>query len=240
MAAEEATVAPRRRDRREYNRLYNLTHRAQLREYSRAYSSAHREHLNARRRELYHQRHREKKLKSYQLNRERVLAQKREYYQRNRSRIATYREKNKEQLSRQNSEWYHRNKEKCRPRKRRESQKRRLIPSNRIEGNLRRRINKVLSDQCAKKLDSTMNLMGCSAAEFRRYIEFQFQPGMSWDNHGVHGWHLDHVIPCSAFDLSEERQQRQCFHFTNLRPMWARENLRKANTIVDAQLCLLL
>ena len=54
---------------------------------------------------------------------------------------------------------------------------------------------------------------------------------MSWFNYGVFGWHMDHIIPCSKFDLSRLDEQRKCFHFSNLQPMWAKENIKKSNKI---------
>ena len=62
---------------------------------------------------------------------------------------------------------------------------------------------------------------------------------MTWQNYG-RAWHIDHIIPCSAFDLTRPNQIRQCFHFTNLRPLWAKANLRKHAKIIDPQLKLLL
>jgi hypothetical protein len=59
------------------------------------------------------------------------------------------------------------------------------------------------------------------------HLEAQFRDGMSWDNYGRYGWHIDHIIPCSSFDLTDTDQQRKCFHYTNLQPLWAHENLSK-------------
>ena len=50
---------------------------------------------------------------------------------------------------------------------------------------------------------------------------------MSWDNYGIHGWHIDHIRPCASFDLTDPEQQRQCFHYPNLQPLWAFDNLSK-------------
>jgi HNH endonuclease. len=50
---------------------------------------------------------------------------------------------------------------------------------------------------------------------------------MSWDNYGRDGWHIDHIRPCASFDLTDPEQQRQCFHYTNLQPLWAADNIRK-------------
>jgi len=72
-----------------------------------------------------------------------------------------------------------------------------------------------------------MGLIGCSALELRRHIETLWLDGMSWDNYGLHGWHVDHIIPCAVFELADPVEQKQCFHHTNLQPLWAEDNLAK-------------
>ncbi len=56
---------------------------------------------------------------------------------------------------------------------------------------------------------------------------------MTWDNHGMKGWHVDHVIPLAAFDLRDEGQRRKAFHYTNLQPLWAHDNLMKNDKILN-------
>jgi len=72
-----------------------------------------------------------------------------------------------------------------------------------------------------KKSNSCSILLGCSPDFFKSYIEEKFTTGMTWENHGVYGWHLDHIKPCNSFDLSNPEQQKECFHYTNIRPLWA-------------------
>lgn len=69
--------------------------------------------------------------------------------------------------------------------------------------------------------------LGCTYATLRSYIETRFQKGMNWNNRGKNGWGPDHVIPCVCFDVTDDEQRRQCFHYTNLQPMWYRDNLTK-------------
>jgi len=61
--------------------------------------------------------------------------------------------------------------------------------------------------------------------ELMDYLEKMFTDGMTWDNYGQ--WHLDHIRPCASFDLSDVEQRKACFHFTNLQPLWAKDNLIK-------------
>ena len=70
-----------------------------------------------------------------------------------------------------------------------------------------------------------INLLGCTIQEARNHIEKQFIDGMSWENYGK--WHIDHIKPCASFDLTKENDQRKCFHYTNLQPLWAKDNLVK-------------
>jgi len=78
---------------------------------------------------------------------------------------------------------------------------------------------------------SAMALVGCSIDELRAHLESQFAHGMSWDNYGQGGWEIDHVIPVAAFDMTDPEQQRRCFHYSNLQPLWAEDNRRKGTTV---------
>ncbi len=84
--------------------------------------------------------------------------------------------------------------------------------------------------KCAK----TQDLIGCSISDLKIYLESLFKLGMTWENHGYgdEKWHIDHIIPCSAFDLTDPEQQKKCFHYSNLQPLWQKENLLKGNKII--------
>lgn len=98
-------------------------------------------------------------------------------------------------------------------------------PEYMLRMRLRSRIKYAVRAGAAQKLGNCRSLIGCDATEFRRYIESLFRPGMSWQN--KQEWHIDHIIPVSAFDLSTEEGQQAAFHYTNMRPLWAHENLKK-------------
>jgi len=100
-------------------------------------------------------------------------------------------------------------------------------PAYRLQYVCRRRLLSALKAQGARKCGKLVDLVGCTPQELRDWLESQFAPGMSWDNHGVHGWHVDHIRPCASFDLTDPAQQRECFHYTNLQPLWAKENRAK-------------
>ena len=80
------------------------------------------------------------------------------------------------------------------------------------------------------KAEDSLTLTGCKSwHEVKIYLESKFQEGMSWENMGA--WHIDHILPCSSFDLTDPEQQKKCFHYTNLQPLWATENLSKSDKI---------
>lgn len=83
------------------------------------------------------------------------------------------------------------------------------------------------SRQGTQKKNGVMSYLGCSPKELVAYIEGQFQPGMTWQNRGVFGWHIDHIMPCAWFDLSREDHVKVCFNHKNLRPLWHMENCLK-------------
>ena len=78
----------------------------------------------------------------------------------------------------------------------------------------------------AKKGSSVRDL-GCSIAELKSHLEKQFQPGMTWTNWSRDGWHIDHIIPLSSFDLTDREQFLKACHYTNLQPLWAKDNMSK-------------
>lgn len=107
----------------------------------------------------------------------------------------------------------------------REGQARRLLDLNyRLTHNLRERVRQSLK-KGIKKSASTLALVGCSIDKLRERLAAQFQFGMTLENYGK--WHVDHIRPCKSFDLSDPKQQRKCFHYTNLQPLWAKKNLSK-------------
>src|SRR6185503_3818093 len=71
---------------------------------------------------------------------------------------------------------------------------------------------------------TSRELLGCGIPEFKQHIESLWKPGMTWENYGYEGWHFDHKIPCACFDLTDPEQQKQCFHWRNFQPLWAKEN----------------
>jgi len=144
-----------------------------------------------------------------QNNREKVNA----YYQNNREKILK-KSKRPEAKKRRNA---------------RRKERLKTDPQFKIRSYLGSRLWRALNG--ISKSASTMTLVGCSISHLKDHLEKQFLPGMTWKNYGP-VWHVDHMMPCDSFDLSDPEQQRQCFHYTNLQPLWASENMSKADTIL--------
>ena len=95
---------------------------------------------------------------------------------------------------------------------------------------LRTRVKCALKQQktgLIKKHGTTYELLGCTIEEFREYFKSLFTRGMSWKKLLAAEIHIDHIRPCVSFDLTKESEQRKCFHYTNLQPLWAKDNLSK-------------
>lgn len=97
--------------------------------------------------------------------------------------------------------------------------------AGRFEFNARQRIIKVLKRNGLSKSKKFTELVGMTPLQLMAYLEKMFEDGMTWDNYGT--WHLDHIRPCASFDLTDVDQQIACFHYTNLQPLWAKDNLVK-------------
>jgi hypothetical protein len=106
-----------------------------------------------------------------------------------------------------------------------------LTVKQRIRISLATNINGRLRKFQTQKKNSSLDYLGCDMLWLEAWLEVQFQPGMSWQNWGKKGWdgwQIDHKRPCAAFDLTDDDQQRRCFHWTNLQPLWSIENQRKS------------
>lgn len=146
---------------------------------------------------------RKSKLKSYYNN-----------HEKSKERARKYKRNNQEKLKTQN----------------------RIYANNKYHNDLNYRLVRLLRGRITKaikrnsKYSTSLKLLGCSIEELKFHLEKQFTKGMSWENYGK--WHIDHIKPCASFNLSLEAEQKICFHFTNLQPLWAKDNIRKSNKII--------
>lgn len=91
-----------------------------------------------------------------------------------------------------------------------------------------------LKKQNTSKLLSIRTLLGCTIEECKQHLESQFKLGMAWDNHGE-VWEIDHIIPCSSFDLTHSEQQKKCFHYTNLQPLFKTTEIARSFGYVNEE-----
>ena len=82
------------------------------------------------------------------------------------------------------------------------------------------------------KVGSAVKDLGCTILELKIHLEKQFKEGMTWNNWCLFGWHIDHIIPLSSFDLTDRNQLLVACNYKNLQPMWAEENLKKGNKLL--------
>jgi hypothetical protein len=183
---------------KEWQHNFYLAHRKKINRKNQEYHDCHREKLKAIGR-IYYLNNQERIKKSAQLYRNAHLKEKREH---DRIYYAAHREEAYMNVI-----------------------KRRSTLLGRIEHNLRSRINFAMKGRA--KTTRSIELVGCTVEQLRKHIESKFLLGMNWDNYGFRGWHIDHIIPCAMFDLLNPEQQKKCFHWSNLQPLWATENLSK-------------
>ena len=100
----------------------------------------------------------------------------------------------------------------------------------RIRTNMKNRMKLFLNSKQITKKNTTFEIIGCNPQELKEHIEKQFKIGMSWDNYGYYGWHIDHIIPLSSAKTEEDVYRLS--HYTNLQPLWCEENYKKGNKII--------
>src|SRR5208283_2328184 len=93
-----------------------------------------------------------------------------------------------------------------------------------LAGNLRSRLRCAIKNN--QKSGSAVRDLGCSVEFLKQHLEQQFKVGMTWENYGK-VWHIDHIEPLCSFDLEDREQLLIACHYTNLRPLFKEDNLKK-------------
>ena len=188
------------------------------------------------------------RMKMYRtLNKESLSIKEKEAYLNNKEyhskRAKEYRIKNLDKLTAYSRNYYYNNRQKCiimvqnynklhkeiiaAKSKIRSIKKYKENPYHRMCHLLKNRIRDGIKTGGGKKNTNAETLLGCTFEYVRQHLASLFRPGMTWENNTKHGWHIDHKIPCASFDLTDPEQQKKCFHYTNLQPLWWYENLTK-------------
>lgn len=167
---------------------------------------------------------------SYRLSQDKEKRQSPEYKQRMKDYLKKYYLKNKDRMLKQNKQ----NRQSIRSRALKMANHRKKLvndPNYKLEVALRGRLNSLFRKGIRMpKLGRTMSLVGCDINTVREHLEKQFKDGMDWHNHGE--WHIDHITPISSFNLLDIEEQKKAFHYTNLQPLWSKDNLKKGKKIV--------
>jgi hypothetical protein len=151
----------------------------------------------------------------YKINKDKILKRNKEYRDQNIEKtsacVMSWRNKNRERVNIYRRQW--------------KRQRRKNNPSWALQEDIRSRLTHLLAGR--RKSKSTLQLIDCSEMKLKYHMEKQFSEHMTWENKGMKGWHVDHRVPCNAFDLSNPLHQRVCFWYKNLQPLWAKDNIRK-------------
>lgn len=183
----------------------------------------------------------------YERNREKINLQKRVWSLKNKQFYQEYRENHKEKAKEYRESYYENNKESFLSKRKKYVQENKVkiykyikekekidpsfLLSNRLRSRFRIAFRRYLKEGISPKSSSAVRDLGCSLDFLQAYIENKFIDDMSWNNYGQFGWHIDHIIPINSFDLTKEEEQKKAVHYTNLQPMWWRENIIKGKNI---------
>ncbi len=159
-------------------------------------------------------------------NKEKVLQSHKEYHQANKEKIAKYYKghykDNKDTYLKNNQKWRSENREHIR---KKENERFRQNPTLRLKRSCRVRIWDALKGKY-RKTHHSIEYVDCDVEFLKKWLEYNFEDGMTFDNYGPY-WHVDHVIPCAKFDLTDPNEIAHCFHWVNLKPMKGSENMSK-------------
>lgn len=166
----------------------------------------------------------------YQENAEKIKERSFEWYNHNSDKrkadMKVYYHTNKQKIKEKQKIWDETNKEKMK-------EYNKNYFNTKYKTNIQYRVKSAISSRmrdCIKKKHGALVYIGCSIDVFINWIEYQFDCYMSWENYGSY-WHLDHVLPCSSFNLSREEEVFKCFNWKNMRPLEGRQNISKSNKI---------
>lgn len=214
-----------KKEQKSYARKYYEKNKEHIKKKSHEYNIANKGKIKEARKAYRQTSEYKKYVKEYKKkNREKILAQKRASNNRHRDTYIKWTEVHEDELIAKRKSYYEENKEKIFSYI---YNKRKTDPIYKLKYTLRLRMYEALRRKSWRKNASSEKLLGADIETVKEYIERQFKEGMSWENHGE--WHIDHIIPLSTAETKEEMYK--LFHYTNLQPLWAVENLKKYNKI---------
>ena len=201
---------------KEVKKKYHINNKEKIKERSKEYRLNNKEKIKEYR--LNNQEYSKEYSKEYRLNNKEKINEKGNIYRlNNKEKAKEYRLNNKEKANKRFRE-------------------RKLInPLFKLRFNIRNNILSAIKRQGFTKKTKTYQILGCAFEEFKQHLEKQFTEGMTWKNQGE--WHLDHIYPVSL--AKDEEELIRLNHYTNFQPLWAEDNLKKGNKIIEKQLILI-
>lgn len=214
---------------KQVNRRFRVQNKEHLRQYKREWKQKNLDKAKELRRR-YADRHPE------------IMAEKSRRYRQRHPEVVSdynkrYREENKEKVAEIKKQWRERNKDRDNKRrnervKNKLEQDRELAISYKLNLGMANSINHSLKGR--KNGRSWESLVGYTLKDLMAHLEARFKPGMTWENHGRSGWHIDHIRPIASFNFTspDDPEFRECWTLENLQPLWAEENLRKGAKVI--------
>ena len=173
--------------------------------------------------------------KYYQKNKKEIDKKHKKYYEENREELCKkhkkYYEENKEKLKETTKKYYEENKEKLKKTRKEYQKNRRKKDINfKLKQYVGNSIRQYMRNKIIVKNERTEKLIGYNILFLKKYLENQFNKNMNWDNYGSY-WQIDHIIPQSLFDFTNENEVKKCWDLNNLRPLNKKDNNSKNNSL---------
>jgi len=223
------TEEEKRLAKNERNKKYRENHKKEISEKKKVYYETHKKEI-----QTYFQNHKKEinlsAKKRYQNNKEKKQSSAKKYYKNHKKerllKTKEYYQNNKEEINLKKKKYSNTHKEKN---NKRHNDRYKTDINYKLAWDLRTRGRQAIKNNY--KVGSFVQDLGCSIPELKIHLESKFQEGMTWDNWSYTGWHIDHIIPLSSFNLQNREEFLKACHYTNLQPLWAEENFSKNDKI---------
>ena len=212
-----------------YKKTYHQANKDKKKDCNKAWRDSNRDKIKT-----YNDSNKDKQKAYYKVNKDKIKLERKVYREANKDKIKlrykAYYEANKDKIKEHNKAYRKVNKDKIKLQKK-------AYTNNRFKTDIQFKLSHILRSRLHnalknnQKTGSAVKDLDCSVEELKQYLESKFQPGMSWDNWSLDGWHIDHIKPLSSFDLTDRKQLLEACHYTNLQPLWAKDNLSKSDKI---------
>ena len=211
-----------------YRKVYRESNKEKVKLQNKAYREANKDKVKIQKKSYYEE------------NKDKIKVGKSVYYQKTKNERKNYYQKNKDKISEYQKVYYQKNKDIIKVKNKLKDKneflsKRRVYERKKRKNDIQFKLSRALRNRLyvikKQKVGSAVKDLGCTIDELKIYLESKFQSGMTWDNWTSDGWHIDHIKPLSSFDLTNREQFLEACHYTNLQPLWAKDNLLKSDMV---------